>query len=65
MRTTNFDHELLEESERITGMKGSTELIYEGLRNLSEKAGYMVRLGCSEMQLRPLVQCRPADASMC
>ncbi|MDQ3499126.1 MAG: type II toxin-antitoxin system VapB family antitoxin [Actinomycetota bacterium] len=65
--TINLDHELLEESERITGRKGSTDLICEDLRTLSERenAGQLLRLGSSEVQLRPVPQCRPTNASMC
>lgn len=68
MRTTiNLDHELLGEFKRITGMKESTALICEDSCTLSERenAGPLVRLGGSEMGLRSLLQCCPADASMC
>jgi Arc/MetJ family transcription regulator len=35
VRTTiNLDDELLKEAQRITGMKGRTALIHEGLRAL-------------------------------
>ncbi len=65
--TTNLDYELLDESERIKGMTGSTDLIREVLRTLSERenAGQILRLGGSEVQLRPVPQCGPANASMC
>ena len=38
MRTTvNLDDELLEEARRVTGVKGRTDLIHEGLRALIER----------------------------
>ena len=62
MRTTiNLDNELLEEAQRITGMKGRTALIHEGLRALIEResARRLARLGGSEEQLRPVPRRRP------
>jgi Arc/MetJ family transcription regulator len=62
MRTTiNLDDELLEEAQRITGMKGRTALIHEGLRALiqRESARRLARLGGSEAQLRPIPRRRP------
>ena len=57
MRTTiNLDDELLEEARRITGIKGRTALIHEGLRALIEResARRLARLGGSEAQLQPV-----------
>ncbi len=65
MRTTiNLDDELLEEAQRITGMKGRTALIHEGLRALIEResARRLARLGGSEAQLRPAPRRRPESA---
>ncbi len=65
MRTTiNLDDELLEEAQRITGMKGRTALIHEGLRALIEResARRLARLGGSEAQLRPVPRRRPESA---
>ncbi len=62
MRTTiNLDEELLEEARRITGVKGRTALIHEGLRALIEResARRLARLGGSEVQLRPVPRRRP------
>ncbi|MDX6379492.1 MAG: hypothetical protein QOI57_516 [Rubrobacteraceae bacterium] len=65
MRTTiNLDDELLEEARRVTGMKGRTALIHEGLRALIEResARRLARLGGSEAQLRPVPRRRPESA---
>ncbi len=65
MRTTiNLDDELLEEARRITGLKGRTALIHEGLRALIEResARRLARLGGSEAQLRPVSRRRPESA---
>jgi Arc/MetJ family transcription regulator len=65
MRTTiNLDDELLEEAQRITGTKGRTALIHEGLRALIEResARRLARLGGSEAQLRPVSRRRPESA---
>ncbi len=65
MRTTiNLDDKLLEEAQRITGMKGRTALIHEGLRALIEResARRLARLGGSEAQLRPIPRRRPKSA---
>ena len=62
MRTTiNLDDELLKEAQRITGMKGRTALIHEGLRALIEResARRLARLGGSEAQLQPVPRRRP------
>jgi Arc/MetJ family transcription regulator len=55
MRTTvNLDDKLVTEAQRITGMKGRTALIHEGLRALIEResARRLARLAGSEPQLR-------------
>ncbi len=55
MRTTvNIDDRLLEEVQRVTGMKGRTALVQEGLRALIEResARRLARLGGSEPQLK-------------
>lgn len=65
MRTTvNLDDELLEEARRITGMKGRTALIHEGLRALIEResARRLARLGGSETQLESVPRRRPESA---
>ncbi len=65
MRTTiNLDDELLKEAQRITGMKGRTALIHEGLRALIEResARRLARLGGSEGQLRPVPRRRSESA---
>ena len=64
MRTTvNIDDRLLEEVQRVTGMKGRTALVQEGLRALIEResARRLARLGGSEPQLKsvPRRQVRP------
>lgn len=65
MRTTvNLDDELLEEAQRITGTKGRTALIHEGLRALIEResARRLARLGGSEPKLEPVPRRRPESA---
>ncbi len=65
MRTTiNLDDELLEEAQRITGVKGRTALVHEGLRALIEResARRLARLGGSEAQLQPVPRRRPESA---
>lgn len=65
MRTTiNLDDELLEEAQHITGVKGRTALVHEGLRALIEResARRLARLGGSEGQLRPVPRRRPKSA---
>ncbi len=55
MRTTiNIDDRLLEEVQRLTGMKSRTALVREGLRALIEResARRLAHLGGSEPQLR-------------
>lgn len=62
MRTTiNLDEELIEEARRITGVKGRTALIHEGLRALIEResARRLARLGGTEPELRPVPRRRP------
>jgi Arc/MetJ family transcription regulator len=55
MRTTiNLDEALLAEAQRLTGSKGRTEVLHEGLRALIEResARRLARLGGSEPELR-------------
>lgn len=64
MRTTvNIDDSLLEEVQRLTGMKSRTALVREGLRALFERESSrrLARLGGSEPQLKsvPRRQVRP------
>ncbi len=62
MRTTvNLNDELLEEARRITGIKGRTALIHEGLRALIEResARRLARLGGTEPRLQPVPRRRP------
>ncbi len=54
MKTTvNIDDRLLEEAQRLTGLKSKSALIREGLRALIERgsARRLVRLGGSEPEL--------------
>lgn len=65
MRTTvNLDDELLEEAQRISGVKGRTALIHEGLRALVEResARRLARLGGTEPELEPVPRRRPETA---
>ena len=55
MRTTiNLDDQLVNEAQRITGMKERTTLIHEGLKALIEResARRLARLGGSEPRLQ-------------
>lgn len=64
MRTTiNLDGKLLDEARRITGVKGRTELIHEGLRALIEResARRLARLGGSEPDLEAVPRRRPGS----
>jgi Arc/MetJ family transcription regulator len=64
MRTTiNLDETLLNEAQRITGMKERTALIHEGLKALIEResARRLAFLGGSEPQLKPIPRRRPAS----
>ncbi len=51
--TVNVDPRLLEEAQRMTGLKSRTALVQEGLRALIERenARRLARLGGSEPQL--------------
>jgi Arc/MetJ family transcription regulator len=65
MRTTiNLDDQLVNQAQRITGMRERTALIHEGLRALIEResARRLARLGASEPQLHsvPRRRSRPA-----
>ena len=54
MRTTlNLDEELVREAQRISGVKGRTAVIHEGLRALIEResARRLARLGGTEPEL--------------
>ena len=54
MKTTvNIDERLLEEAQRLTGLKSKSALIQEGLRALIEResARRLANLGGSEPQL--------------
>jgi Arc/MetJ family transcription regulator len=65
MRTTiNLDDALLEEARRLTGMRGRTALVHEGLRALIEResARRLARLGGSEPGLKPTPRRRPDAA---
>lgn len=61
MKTTvNIDDRLLEEAQRLTGLKSRTALIREGLRALIEREGArrLARLGGSEPQLESVTRRR-------
>lgn len=65
MRTTiNLDDQLLEEAERVTDLKGRTNLVHEGLRALIEResARRLARLGGSEPDLQKVPRRRPEPA---
>lgn len=65
MRTTvNTDDGLSEEAQRITGVKGRTALIREGLRALIEResARRLARLGGSEPELQTVRRRRSEPA---
>jgi Arc/MetJ family transcription regulator len=56
MRTTiNLNDRLIDEAQRLTGIKERTALIHEGLRALIEResARRLARLGGREPQLQP------------
>lgn len=57
MRTTlNLDDALLEEAQRLSGLREKTAVVHEGLRALiaRETARRLSRLGGTEPQLRPV-----------
>jgi Arc/MetJ family transcription regulator len=65
MRTTlNIDDALLDEAQRLTGMRERTALIHEGLRALIEResARRLARLAGSEPELQPVPR-RRTDAA--
>jgi Arc/MetJ family transcription regulator len=65
MRTTiNLNDELLEEAQRLTGIRERTRLVHEGLRALIEResARRLARLGGSEPGLKPIPRRRPGAA---
>ena len=65
MRTTiNLDKALLDEAQRVTGLRERTALIREGLKALIEResARRLARLGGSETDLRPTPRRRAEPA---
>jgi Arc/MetJ family transcription regulator len=65
MRTTiNLDDRLVDQAQRITGVKERTALIHEGLRALIEResARRLARLGGSEPKLQSVRRRRPEAA---
>lgn len=65
MRTTiNLDEQLLNQAQRVTGVKERTALVHEGLRALIEResARRLARLGGSERRLRSIPRRRAATA---
>ena len=65
MRTTiNLDDALLNEAQRVTGVRERTTLIREGLKALIEResARRLARLGGSEPQLESVSRRRPEPA---
>lgn len=61
MRTTvNLNDDLLNEAQRLTGVKERTALIHEGLRALiqRESARRLAKLGGSEPQLESVARRR-------
>ncbi len=62
--TINLDDHLLNEAQRITGVKERTALIHEGLKALIEResARRLARVGGGEPQLRHVPQRRPGPA---
>ncbi len=64
MRTTlNIDDQLLDEAQRITGVKEKTALVREGLRALIEResARRLAKLGGSEPQLQAVPRRHPDE----
>lgn len=62
MRTTiNLDDELLAEARELTGIKGRTALIHEGLRALvqREAARRLAKLGGTQPSLQDVPRRRP------
>ena len=65
MRTTiNLDEALLDEAQRVTGLRERTALIREGLKALIEResARRLARLGGSEPDVRPVPRRRVEPA---
>ncbi|WP_290649755.1 type II toxin-antitoxin system VapB family antitoxin [Aquisalimonas sp.] len=62
--TVNLDDDLLEEARRLTGTKGRTALIHEGLRALIEResARRLARLGGSQPQFEDVHRRRSDSA---
>ena len=62
MRTTiNLDDQLLAEAQELTGIKGRTTLIHEGLRALvqREAARRLAKLGGTQPSLQDVPRRRP------
>jgi len=65
MRTTiNLDDALIEEAQRLTGIRERTALVHEGLRALIEResARRLARLGGTEPELEVVSRRRPDAA---
>lgn len=65
MRTTiNLDETLLDQAQRMTGVKERGVLVREGLKALIEResARRLARLGGSEPRLKPVPRRRPKQA---
>ncbi len=65
MRTTiNIDDHLLDEAQRLSGVKERTALVHAGLKALIEResARRLARLGGTEPQLKPVPRRRSQDS---
>ena len=66
MRTTlNINDELLREAQRLSGLKGKTDVVHAGLQALIalESARRLAALGGSEKRLKPIRRRRTRKAS--
>lgn len=62
MRTTlNLDEKLLRDAQRLSGLKGKTSVIHEGLRALiaRESARRLARLGGTQKDLKKIRRRQP------
>ncbi len=62
MRTTlNLDEKLLRDAQRLSGLKGKTSVIHEGLRALiaRESARRLAMLGGTQKDLKKIRRRRP------
>lgn len=62
MRTTlNLDDELVQEAQRLSGLKGKTAVVHAGLEALiaRESARRLAALGGSQPELKPVARRRP------